>query len=351
MRNRKPFSIGGFITLFIIFEVLFGSVGSILPLLITAGVVGWLAWKSVQASRKLDDAPAGRATRTSGNTTRSYGMNDSNHSAAEKARVNTYLMKRFAEQDSIRIQAGGHGYVLTNNATRFRTIDLVKLTVDGRNYQSAGDFRRSNPSDYDQLFNTLLNLAMAETATKQANVVDADFVPSGQKFEEEKKEEPKQTFAKPVSDALRFRDEINELNDDIPDEEISNMLYETTALLKQLSDLEESFPASKPKLKKLYNQYLPYMTNILKQYTKMQNVQTDPNYKANENALKETIGHINAAMKDRLIPSMSENDSINLSADMNTLEAMLRKDGMSDENDISLVLKKQKEEEAEKQGS
>jgi hypothetical protein len=44
---------------------------------------------------------------------------------------------------------------------------------------------------------------------------------------------------------------INDLNDDIPDDEISTSLYETTALLKQIQYFEEKFPDSHKKLDKL----------------------------------------------------------------------------------------------------
>ena len=145
-----------------------------------------------------------------------------------------------------------------------------------------------------------------------------------------------------MSDAESFRDTINDLNDAIPDEEISNSLYETTSLLKQLSDLEKRFPDQKPRLNKLYKTYLPYLVEILNQYKTLQHVETDANYKENEENLKKTIGHINAAMRDHLIPSMSESDSINLSADMSTLEAMLRKDGMTADDDIQQAMRKER---------
>ena len=85
-------------------------------------------------------------------------------------------------------------------------------------------------------------------------------------------------------------------------------------MLKQLSDLERAFPNQTGRLKKLYSNYLPYLIGILEQYVKMQHVQTDSNYEQNVESLKNTIRHLNSAMKDRLIPAMSENDSINLSA-------------------------------------
>jgi hypothetical protein len=39
---------------------------------------------------------------------------------------------------------------------------------------------------------------------------------------------------------------------------------------------------------------------------------------------------------------MSESDSINLSADMSTLEAMLRKDGMTADDDIQQAMRKER---------
>jgi bisphosphoglycerate-dependent phosphoglycerate mutase len=82
----------------------------------------------------------------------------------------------------------------------------------------------------------------------------------------------------------------------------------------------------------------------------MQHVQTDSNYEQNVESLKNTIRHLNSAMKDRLIPAMSENDSINLSADMSTLDAMLRKDGMTADDDIMMALKAQQRSESEESG-
>ena len=181
--------------------------------------------------------------------------------------------------------------------------------------------------------------------------LDVEYVPKTQSAPASKpkqKTKPassaqKQEEQKPVPphDAETFRDAINTLNNNIPDEEITNSLYETSALLKQLSDLERAFPEQKGKLKKLYSNYLPYLVGILQQYTKMQHVQTDANYEQNVESLKNTINHLNSAMKERLIPAMSESDSINLSADMSTLEAMLRKDGMTVDDDIMEALKQQ----------
>ena len=79
------------------------------------------------------------------------------------------------------------------------------------------------------------------------------------------------------------------MNNDIPDEEISNGLYETASLLKQVQTLESKFPNSKDKLKKLYEYYLPILINILNQYRNLQYAKTDPSYEDTKNKLIRTI--------------------------------------------------------------
>ena len=148
-----------------------------------------------------------------------------------------------------------------------------------------------------------------------------------------KKEEVK--VEEPSSSAQSYIDQINALNDAIPDEEISNGLFETCALLKQAQKLEITFPASKGKLKKLYEYYLPILVRILKQYDALQTAQTDPNYAETKEKLGKTVVLINDAMKN-MIASYTDQDFINLSADMATLNAVLKKDGLTSDGMIEV---------------
>lgn len=315
-----------------------------------------------------------RGTRFSGRSRTRYTSGDTLHSADKKARVNVYLMKRYRTTRTVELVVNGTHILLTNPNDNFRSMEQLQVSMGRKRYANMENFRAANGDLYNCMFDALLDLAknasegsaaysmdFASTNTNTSGpVVDAEFVKSGERFADDtdtsvhsKDTGAAQNAAKdvPHSRAEKFRETINELNNDIPDEAISNSLYETSALLKQLGELEEKFPKSSDKLTKLYETYLPYLIQILRQYTKMQNVATDPNYKENEENLKKTINHINAAMRERLIPSMSEYDSSNLAADMNTLDAMLRRDGMSDENDIAAMLKKQQNNEEKSQES
>ncbi|MBQ9327269.1 MAG: hypothetical protein IJ225_01880 [Solobacterium sp.] len=302
-------------------------------------------YKAVRSSKTNAYTSSSSSSRRQ--TVNRYGMTDNRHSADKKARVNAYLLKRFRSGDrAISLTSGNHNIVLTLSGGKFSSLDALEVDCDGHFFKTVSDFRRNFGEIYDQMFDTLLTMEQNDVAIVQPEVVDVEYVPktgtqttSYAKKKEEVKPEPKAP-----NDAASFREIINSLNDGIPDEEISNSLYETSALLKQLDDLERAFPKQKGKLKKLYSNYLPYLIGILQQYTKMQHVQTDANYEKNVQGLKDTIGHINSAMKDRLIPAMSESDSINLSADMSTLEAMLRKDGMTSDDDIQEALKRRNED-------
>ena len=335
MRNSP----NGFWILFLLFFV-FGFFDSIIPLLLIFGAVAYFMTQAVRASRQNIYTSSSSSRRR--DTVHRYGMSDTRHSADKKARVNAYLLKRFRSGErAITLTSGSHNIVLTLNGGRFSSLDGLEVDCDGHYFRTVADFRRNYGELYDQMFDTLLTMEQNDVAVKRPNVVDADYVPKTGSNAAKRPAQNKPKEPEKPNDAISFREQINALNDGIPDEEISNGLYETSALLKQLDDLERTFPKQKGKLKKLYSNYLPYLIGILQQYTRMQNVQTDANYEQNVKSLKDTISHINSAMKDRLIPAMSESDSINLSADMSTLEAMLRKDGMTTDDDIMMALKHQ----------
>jgi hypothetical protein len=335
----------GFWILFLLFFV-FGFFDSIIPLLLIFGAVTYIMTQAVRASRQNTYTSSNASSRR--DTVHRYGMSDTRHSADKKARVNSYLLKRFRSGErAITLTSGSHNLVLTLKGGRFSSLDALEVDCDGHYFRTVADFRRNYGEIYDQMFDTLLTMEQNDVAVVSPEIVDVDYVPKTgtAQAKKPKQEQPKEP-EKP-NDAVSFREQITALNDGIPDEEISNGLYETAALLKQLDDLERTFPKQKGKLKKLYSNYLPYLIGILQQYTRMQNVQTDANYEKNVQSLKDTISHINSAMKDRLIPAMSESDSINLSADMSTLEAMLRKDGMTADDDILEALKRQNAAEAQ----
>ena len=133
-----------------------------------------------------------------------------------------------------------------------------------------------------------------------------------------------------LSNAQRYIDEINRLNTEIPNEEISNGLYQTCSLLKQI-DLSNK-ENKEAKLSKLYDYYLPILTGILDNYRELQKTGTSSKeFKDCETQLIKTIILINEALKT-INESLHEEDYMNLSADITTLQSLLKKDGLVEQN-------------------
>ncbi len=299
----------------VLFIILGGGIGALLPLFLMIAVVVGIALASVSAYKKGD---ANQAFQQFSSYKRNGNYQRSETESSKVAKINVYLRKYFRTRKSVN--------VVDNVELRLRDeqyASLSSLDVYRNNAYicSFNDYHRRYPESYQAIINDLLRLV--SNAPIQDEVIDAEVVENPQPKQQEK---PK-TFSKT---SQSFIEEINTLNNDIPDEEITNGLYETCSLLKQIQTLEEKFPNSKDKLKKLYEYYLPILTKILKQYRNLQYAKTDSAYEETKEKLTKTIHLINDAM-GKIISSMTDEDFINLSADISTLEAVLKKDGLTDE--------------------
>ncbi len=299
----------------VLFILLGGGIGALLPLFLIIAVVVGIALASVSAYKKGD-------TNQSFQQFSSYKRNGkyqrSETESSKVAKINIYLRKYFRTRKSVN--------VVDNVELRLRDeqyASLSSLDVYRNNTYicSFNDYHRRYPESYQAIINDLLRLV--SNAPIQDEVIDAEVVENPQPKQQETPKSSSKT-------SQSFIDEINTLNNDIPDEEITNGLYETCSLLKQIQTLEEKFPNSKDKLKKLYEYYLPILTKILKQYRNLQYAKTDSAYEETKEKLIKTIHLINDAM-EKIISSMTDEDFINLSADISTLEAVLKKDGLTDE--------------------
>lgn len=125
-----------------------------------------------------------------------------------------------------------------------------------------------------------------------------------------------------------YIEQINEYNIQIQNESISLDLYKTVALLKQLDLLEKKYPKTSAKLNKLNEYYLPIVLEILENYTHLQATHSNSEeLNKLEEKLRKSVVLINEAIKN-ITSSLFEEEKMNLSADMNVLEALLKKDGL-----------------------
>lgn len=118
---------------------------------------------------------------------------------------------------------------------------------------------------------------------------------------------------------------------------IASGLTEVCELLGQIEHLEEKYPQISPRLRKLYQQYLPLLTNILDQYQVLQDKQaSESEMVVLENKLEKAILLVNEALRT-LMGSLISEDVLNMSSDITVLEAVLKRDGLVQEGTLGGV--------------
>lgn len=314
MRRRNS----GDIWFFLIIFFLFGGSGVLFPLIIMAGFF-YFIYSIVKAANKTVNMNNQRET------INSYGYSErrrgNTHTASDLARINVFLRNYYKSHTKLDMP---NNIQLVVRTDKFSTLNNLDVYRDGTRIGTLNEFRNRYMDLYSSMFDTLLAMAKNSQTTMEAQVVDAEIVDQPAKPKPVKEEKPKPQEKR----SQYFMEQISNLNANIPDEAISNGLYETAALLKQIQMLEGKFPDQAKKMDKMYGHYLPYLVRILSSYENLQTVKSDVNYERNVEQLKSTIHSINEALNN-IIPSMSDSDFTNLSADMATLEALLQKDGLT----------------------
>ncbi len=318
MRRR---SFGDFWFVIFFFFIFAGS--GVLPLILLFGLTGFVVYKAIQSANKNQNINSSNNSRT----TNSYGYterkNGNTHTSSDLAKINVFLRKHFKAHNSLDLS---NGIELIPRTDHFSSLSSLDVYRNGSKVGTINEYRNKYGTAYDDLFDELLKMATSTNITKETTIVDAEIVEND---ENQKEVKPQETVKEtPISKSQSFINQINALNDDIPHEDISNGLYETCALLKQVQILENKFPDSSKKLNKMYEYYLPYLVKILQSYENLQTVKSDPNYEKSVDQLTRTIKSINEALNN-IIPTLSDSDFTNLSVDMATLEALLQKDGLT----------------------
>ena len=176
-----------------------------------------------------------------------------------------------------------------------------------------GEFEQYFPESYQSFLNKL----EAKSYLMQP--------PVSEKVVEEIKEDDENENIIVISGFIKT---IESYNIDITDEVISQGLYSSVALLKQLVLLQEKYPKTNRKLTKLTSHYLPILTEILKNYTTVSSTHADRNEVDDmREKLNKTIILINEAIKN-ITSSLFQEEMMNLSADMTVLENILKSDGL-----------------------
>lgn len=319
MRRRSGgFGIFGFF-LFIVFLGYYGvyELASILfSLLILGGIIGSFIALAKAISKNMERRNQDRVRVVRNNNYQNNIYSNQNTSRVSKLsnadliKIDKKLASYFSTNMVLPVTAD---ISLTTQSGKFSNIDSLYLTYKDEKISKLSEFKLTYFPMYDRLLELLLVFA-----DKDNDVIAAEV------------ETPTPKKKQKLSTSEKYIDKINELNDAIPQEEITNGLYQTCDLLKQIELLKES-KSDEDKVKKLYDYYLPILIDILEKYKKLQDNPTSSNeLKKSEAQLIKTIVLINEALKT-IADSMHEDDYMNINADINTLQSLLQKDGYGED--------------------
>ena len=225
---------------------------------------------------------------------------------------NTY----FKENERLYIDADT--YVVCNNPNGDKLEDY-DLYMNDEYISDLKLFANSFPSGFNSFAQVVKDMVNPKKKKKQQK-----------KQEEIKKEEPKveQTV---TTDCAFYISRLNSLSGSITNQQIREGLSESIKYLNQIKKIEDEFPECKTKTTKLYQYYLPMLSDILQNYNRLSSsgIESD-DLTTSEDRLLKTIVLINGALKT-ISSSLTEDYYTDLKVDMKTLESVLKKDGLVDE--------------------
>lgn len=249
----------------------------------------------------------GRIFKTAGMVTRKKEYRrERKYSIQEYAQLNDYLKKWFRYEAILQMD---QGYELRLKNREYQGLDSLDVYESNGYVDHFQNFKNNQPETYAALLQEMM--VRAKTVSADDNVIDVQVT----------KHEEKENH---------FVERIDDLNTSIQDPEVKEALYKTRALLLQVEELEKSFPESKDKLRKLYEYYLPYLISILEKFAKVQVSKMNDDYDGSKDKLIRTVSLVNEAMEN-MISNMNDEDFMELNADMSTLEAILKKDGLTND--------------------
>ncbi|MDY6063167.1 MAG: hypothetical protein SPI53_05220 [Erysipelotrichaceae bacterium] len=181
------------------------------------------------------------------------------------------------------------------------------LSINDELVSSLDEFGNNHPRTYQKLLKLLDDYSAQMTST-ETNTIKKESVNIVE------------------SKALYFVNRFNSYNDQIPNEEISNQLIQAADYLKKIDN--SHIDDNDTKVNKLYSYYLPMMDGILATYINLYNTNKDSEeFKNSEIELIKKLILINEALKT-VNSTIHSDDYMNINAEMNVLESLLRKDGL-----------------------
>ena len=150
--------------------------------------------------------------------------------------------------------------------------------------------------------------------------------------------EPVKTEAEAGDEDEKILREIRQVNDDIPDEVMSAKIDRIEELTGKILAYQKAHPDKSSQLRSFLNYYLPTTLKILRAYAQLdaQGIEGE-NISAAKARIEGMMDQVVSGFEKQL-DKLFQNEAMDVNTDVQVLENMLKKDGLSDDEGMTLSM-------------
>ena len=196
-------------------------------------------------------------------------------------------------------------------------------------------FRRACADLQDMLDDGILETGYLDMSTGRLILSDEGLQDSPETKQEEQEEQPEDAPLD-MNDDNAVLGEIRRLNDDIDDEVMSRKIDRIGEITGKIFAFQKQHPNRAGQLRSFLNYYLPTTLKILKAYARMEEQGVEGE---NIRSAKERIEGMMDKVVDgfeKQLDKLFQDDAMDIAADVQVLEQMLEKDGLSGDGGMTL---------------
>ena len=167
------------------------------------------------------------------------------------------------------------------------------------------------------------------------------LVVSGKAPDPEPKKPRKAKAAKPAAaqekdEYQKILDELRRVNDEIPDEEMTDKISRLEAVSSKIFEQAKADPEKLPQMRKFMDYYLPTSLKLLNTYAELdkQGVEGE-NITESKHRIERTMDTLVKAFETQL-DKLFASDALDVSTDIDVMENMLRADGLTGDTPFKL---------------
>uniref|UniRef100_UPI003FF0439E 5-bromo-4-chloroindolyl phosphate hydrolysis family protein n=1 Tax=Gemmiger formicilis TaxID=745368 RepID=UPI003FF0439E len=167
------------------------------------------------------------------------------------------------------------------------------------------------------------------------------LVVSGKAPDPEPKKPRKAKAAKPAAaqekdEYQKILDELRRVNDEIPDEEMTDKISRLEAVSTKIFEQAKADPDKLPQMRKFMDYYLPTSLKLLNTYAELdkQGIEGE-NISESKHRIEQTMDTLVKAFENQL-DRLFASDALDVSTDIDVMQNMLRADGLTDDAPFKL---------------